>query len=124
MKSLYEILGISPEANLEQVRAAYRAKVKIVHPDTGGSSDAFSAVTLAYEILSDDHRRKEYDATWHLDDHRDAVAPDLKSRQPEKPVGFVDLSAFGRPVDPLFDTRDLASDEPEWPGDADPEGQS
>ena len=74
MKSLYEILGVSPEASMAELRAAYRAKVKEVHPDTGGTNEAFSEVVLAYEILSDDHRRKQYDETGALDDPGKAIS--------------------------------------------------
>ena len=74
MKSLYEILGTSPNASMAEIRAAYRAKVKGVHPDTGGSSEAFNEVVLAYEILSDDHRRKQYDETGTLDDPGKAIS--------------------------------------------------
>jgi curved DNA-binding protein CbpA len=74
MKSLYEILGLSPEANTAEIRAAYRAKVKEVHPDTGGSSEAFSEVVLAYEVLSDDYRRKQYDATGNLENPEKAIS--------------------------------------------------
>lgn len=63
MKSLYDILGVSPTANQGEIRAAYRSKVKEAHPDVGGSSEAFNEIVLAYEILSDEYRRKHYDET-------------------------------------------------------------
>jgi len=63
MKNLYEILGVSPAASSEDIRWAYRSKVKEVHPDVGGSSAAFGEVVLAYEILIDEERRKHYDET-------------------------------------------------------------
>jgi curved DNA-binding protein CbpA len=74
MRSLYEILSISPKANMAEIRVAYRAKVKEVHPDTGGSNEAFSEVVLAYEILSDDDRRRQYDETGTLDDPGKAIS--------------------------------------------------
>jgi len=214
MKTLYEILGVPHKANTAEIRAAYRAKVKEVHPDTGGSNEAFNEVVLAYDILTNDLRRKQYDDTGRIDDpgreissgaimivegliaaliqredakYLDAVnlmcaditnalrsktanievlerrkylLVDLQqrfrtksleenvlhnilerkiealgnalsaeqlaiaqlneassilrrydfvreSRKQEMPVGFVDLSAFGRPVDPLINTEDL-----------------
>lgn len=68
MKNLYEILGLLPEASSEDIRCAYRSKVKEVHPDVGGSSAAFSEVVLAYEILIDEERRRLYDETGSADE--------------------------------------------------------
>ncbi len=48
----YQILGISSEATLEQIRDAYRQKTKRHHPDVGGEEWAFRLVVRAYEILS------------------------------------------------------------------------
>jgi curved DNA-binding protein CbpA len=74
MRNLYEILGILPHAKAAEIRTAYLAKVKEAHPDTGGSNEAFSEVVLAYEILSDDHRRKQYDEAGRVDDPGKAIS--------------------------------------------------
>ncbi len=63
MRNLYEILGISTDASADEVRFAYRSKVKEVHPDAGGSSEAFSEVVIAYEILMNADRRAQYNKT-------------------------------------------------------------
>jgi curved DNA-binding protein CbpA len=47
----YRILGLSNEANLAQVKAAYRRKVADAHPDRGGTAAEFIKVRAAYEIL-------------------------------------------------------------------------
>lgn len=41
-------LGLSPGADVEEVRAAYRERVKDVHPDQGGDEEAFKRVREAY----------------------------------------------------------------------------
>lgn len=41
-------LGLSPDADAEEVRAAYRERVKDVHPDQGGDPEAFKRVRDAY----------------------------------------------------------------------------
>lgn len=46
-----EVLGVEPDASLDRVRAAYRARVKETHPDRGGDREAFLAVQRAYEHL-------------------------------------------------------------------------
>jgi curved DNA-binding protein CbpA len=73
MRNLYEVLGISPDASNDQVRAAYRTKVKEVHPDAGGSNQAFSEVVIAYEILIDEDRRKQFDDTGSVEDSSMAI---------------------------------------------------
>lgn len=45
------VLGVDRAADPEAVRAAYRSKVKEVHPDRGGDAEAFKRVTTAYETL-------------------------------------------------------------------------
>ena len=51
MTSPYEILGVDPDADDEAVLAAYRSRIKEVHPDQGGSTEAFQAVKQAYERI-------------------------------------------------------------------------
>jgi len=49
----YRALGLSPDADEEAVKRAYREKVKEVHPDTdGGDEEAFKRVNRAYERLT------------------------------------------------------------------------
>jgi hypothetical protein len=47
-----EVLGVSRESSLEQIRDAYRAKTKKHHPDAGGDEWAFRLVVKSYELLS------------------------------------------------------------------------
>lgn len=65
-KDHYHTLGVSRRASTEEIRAAYRALAKKHHPDVskGGSEadEAFTRVALAYEVLSDVAKRREYDA--------------------------------------------------------------
>lgn len=44
-------LGLKPSSSLEDVRSAYREKVKMHHPDQGGSLQEFLRVQEAYEYL-------------------------------------------------------------------------
>ena len=52
-KSLFSILGISPDASKEEITAAYRRKMKEVHPDLGGDPEAAGALTIVYRELMD-----------------------------------------------------------------------
>jgi curved DNA-binding protein CbpA len=59
--TLYDILELSPTAGLDEIKAAYRRLSTQVHPDRGGSGALFRLVREAYETLSDDSLRAEYD---------------------------------------------------------------
>ena len=45
------ILGVGPDASMEEIHEAYRAKSKKYHPDMGGDDWAFRMVVRAYEVL-------------------------------------------------------------------------
>lgn len=49
--SPYIILGIEEGSSWAQIKAAYRKLVFTVHPDHGGTSEAFKKVHAAYSIL-------------------------------------------------------------------------
>ncbi len=46
-----DVLGVTVSADGDEVRRAYREKVKDVHPDRGGDPDEFKRVTAAYDRL-------------------------------------------------------------------------
>ncbi len=60
---LYGELGIRADATAAEIDRAYRRRARAVHPDAGGSAEAFQALSRAYEILSDPERRRLYDET-------------------------------------------------------------
>jgi hypothetical protein len=68
--TLYDILELSPGAASDEIKAAYRQLSTQVHPDRGGSNALFRLVREAFEILSDEKRRAEYDRTHHVTDLR------------------------------------------------------
>lgn len=52
--SYYAVLGLAPGADLAAIKAAYRARVKAVHPDrnrSAGARDEFQRLTEAYRVL-------------------------------------------------------------------------
>lgn len=63
-KDLYKILGVSKEDDATAIRRAYRKLAKDFHPDkTKGDKDLeekFKEVSEAYEVLSDNKKRAEY----------------------------------------------------------------
>lgn len=52
MESHYEVLGVSTEADRDEVRRAYRALLKDHHPDHGGSRERFLRIKEAYEAIT------------------------------------------------------------------------
>lgn len=60
----YEILGLNSKATSDDIKKAYRELAKKYHPDINRSStseELFKLISEAYEILSDDAKRREYD---------------------------------------------------------------
>ena len=57
----YAILGVSRDADQSEIKKAYRKKARETHPDYGGDEEAFKAVSVAYETLSDPEKRRMYD---------------------------------------------------------------
>jgi hypothetical protein len=70
--SLYELLGVPASASLEEVRAAYRRKMKMWHPDVFAgrteesrreAEEKTKAIIAAYEGLLNRHRGKKREKT-------------------------------------------------------------
>lgn len=61
--SLYDDLGVSPDADADTIRAAHRRLVQQHHPDKGGNREDFDRVQHAYLILRDPVTRERYDRT-------------------------------------------------------------
>ncbi|MCP2030985.1 curved DNA-binding protein CbpA [Okibacterium sp. HSC-33S16] len=57
----YEILGVSPTADQNELRRAYRKLMRETHPDTGGNAARFTAVQLAWERIGTAEGRAAYD---------------------------------------------------------------
>lgn len=64
-KDYYKILGVAKNSSAKEIKKAYYQLAKKYHPDTNkddpNASKKFQEVSEAYEILSDDTKRKEFD---------------------------------------------------------------
>ncbi len=89
-KNYYEILGVDETASKEQIKKAYKEMALIYHPDSNffneilGEKDNskkaeedFQIITNAFNVLTDDEKRKEYnDTIAHFKDWGDGESLD------------------------------------------------
>ncbi|KAG2200661.1 hypothetical protein INT47_005817 [Mucor saturninus] len=67
-KDPYEVLGVGKTSKTSDIKKAYYGLAKKYHPDTNKDKDArekFAQIQEAYEILSDDQKRQQYDQFGH-----------------------------------------------------------
>ena len=114
-KSYFAILGISPNAAVDEIRSAYRQLVKEFHPDhyTGGSA-RFRDIQEAYSVLGNQRRRREYEQSIRKAPRKTPLRPTPYS-EPEPLIpeeGPVDLGevspvrsfqSFTPSMDEIFD---------------------
>lgn len=72
--NLYQILDVAHDATQEEIRDAYRKMRSSAHPDKHGDASMFIRIQKAYDVLSDEKRRMEYDATGNTDAINDSKA--------------------------------------------------
>src|SRR3989344_3680456 len=67
-KDYYEILGISKNASKDDIKKAYKKLAVKYHPDSSGdksTEEKFKELSEAYAVLSDNEKKKIYDAYGH-----------------------------------------------------------
>ncbi|XP_033763576.1 dnaJ homolog subfamily C member 16-like [Pecten maximus] len=77
---LYRILGVKRTASLKEIKQAYKAQAREWHPDKNKDPDAadvFTKINEAYETLSDEEKRRQYDRFGYT-----------TAREPQRQHGF------------------------------------
>lgn len=69
MTDYYDVLGVSKDANVDEIKKAYRQLALKYHPDKNPDDpkavERFKEIALAYEVLSSEEKRKRYDRRSH-----------------------------------------------------------
>lgn len=60
-KDYYKTLGIARNATKDDIKKSYRSLAHKFHPDKGGDEKRFKEINEAYQILSDERKRSQYD---------------------------------------------------------------
>ena len=72
-KNYYEIFNVPMNADTSEIKKAYRKLAKKFHPDINkdpGSDELFMMIQEAYETLTDENARKEYNKTINKNKYR------------------------------------------------------
>jgi len=109
-KDLYKLLGLSRGASQDEIRKAHRKLAREYHPDANPgdrtADEHFKQIQQAYEVLSDPHKRQEYDKKQHASSRKRSGRPRARAagRTKGEATPTVDLS------DLLDKLADLSND--------------
>jgi curved DNA-binding protein CbpA len=78
-KDLYKLLGLPREASQDEIGQAHRKLVRKYHPDANPedprAEEHFKEIQQAYEILSNEEKRREYDKELHTSSRVNSARP-------------------------------------------------
>ncbi len=79
-KNYYEILSLSQSASSDEIKKAFRKMAKELHPDSIGNNsrlEDLQQVAEAYEVLSDDIKRRNYDRETFSKDNKEELGVNI-----------------------------------------------
>lgn len=97
-KDYYNILGIKKDAKADEIKKAYRRLARKYHPDVNpndkSAEEKFKEVQEAYDVLSDEKKRKVFDRFGYYNDNLDPDSPFGASAGAGSNTGGFDFSGF------------------------------
>ncbi|MEO8260999.1 MAG: DnaJ domain-containing protein [Pseudolysinimonas sp.] len=95
--SPYETLGVPTTASDDELRRAYRRKLRETHPDTGGAAKHFHAVQHAWELIGTPEARAAYDRGGRRAGSGDESRTWAPAPPPKRPDSRPQARAYGHP---------------------------
>jgi len=79
-KTLYEVLEVTEDASVEEIKAAFKKLAKKYHPDVaemerGEAEERFKEIAAAYTVLSSESQRRKYDQNFKYGSFRIRFQP-------------------------------------------------
>jgi DnaJ-class molecular chaperone len=101
----YEILGVGDKSTADEIKRAYRKLASQHHPDKGGDKTKFQEIQQAYDTLSDNNKRQQYD----MQRNGFGGGPGMQFHWNSSDMGHPDISeifrSFGFGGDPFSHVR-------------------
>lgn len=105
--NLYEVLGVNKDSSQDDIKKAYRSLARKYHPDINkepGAEEKFKRIAEAYEVLSDEYKRRDYDNSlkapfnngfdFGFGGMNDFFANFMRQNSPQKPRKGADIQQF------------------------------
>ena len=99
MSNYYEILGVSKTATADEIKKAYRTLAFKYHPDRNpgdaAAEEKFKQISAAYDVLSDESKRRNYDLGGYSDNYSYSSQSANSQQQYQRQYQYTYQNPFG-----------------------------